>query len=72
MSCLKQCYVVHGSQVISSDLALFQGSDVPGQQLWGCGSGHDLGGWGQTAAGTHHQGTEVLHPQPGRGQVRVP
>ena len=54
---------------VSWGVGVFQSTDVPGQQLWGRGSGHGAGGRGPAAAGAGHQGAPVLHRQPGARQV---
>ena len=58
-----------GCCIFSLGVVLFQSTDVPGQQLWGRGSGHGTGGRGPAAAGAGHQGAPVLHRQPGARQV---
>ena len=50
-----------GCCIFSLGVALFQSTDVPGQQLWGRCSGHGTGGRGPAAAGAGHQGAPVLH-----------
>ena len=62
-------YCFMGCLGVSWGGVVFQSTDVPGQQLWGRGSGHGAGGRGPAAAGAGHQGAPVLHRQPGARQV---